>query len=129
MKVTLIWGAGDGDRQTIAIPAPTNQYRKFPLSFTVEADSTDAAIEIAGTGTGNFHVGTISLMPTDNVQGFRPDAIALLRDLHTGMWRLPGGNFISDWVWYNSIGDIDKRPPVFDDAWHACRQTIWAWTS
>jgi alpha-N-arabinofuranosidase len=35
------------------------------------------------------------------------------------MWRLPGGNFISDWVWYNSIGDIDRRPPVLDDAWHA----------
>jgi alpha-N-arabinofuranosidase len=58
-------------------------------------------------------------MPADNVQGFRPDTIALLRDLHAGMWRLPGGNFISDWNWYDSIGDIDKRPPMFDDAWHA----------
>ncbi len=58
-------------------------------------------------------------MPDDNVQGFRPDTIALLRDLHAGMWRLPGGNFLSDWNWYDSIGDIDKRPPVFDNAWHA----------
>jgi len=119
VKVTLIWGAGDNDRQTIAIPALSNQYRKFPLSFAAGADSTESAIEIAGTGAGNFHVGTISLMPADNVRGFRPDTIALLRDLHAGMWRLPGGNFISDWNWYNSIGDIDKRPPVFDDAWHA----------
>ena len=53
------------------------------------------------------------------MQGFRPDTIALLRDLHAGMWRLPGGNFLSDWNWYDSIGDIDKRPPVFDNAWHA----------
>lgn len=58
-------------------------------------------------------------MPADNVQGFRPDTIALLRDLHAGMWRLPGGNFISDWDWHNSVGDIDKRPPVFDSAWNA----------
>ena len=58
-------------------------------------------------------------MPSDNVQGFRPDTIALLRDLHAGMWRLPGGNFLSDWNWYDSIGDIDKRPPVFDNAWNA----------
>ena len=35
-------------------------------------------------------------MPADNVQGFRPDTILLLRELHGGMWRLPGGNFISD---------------------------------
>ena len=76
-------------------------------------------MEITGTGAGNFHIGTISLMPADNVQGFRPDTIALLRDLHAGMWRLPGGNFISDWDWHDSVGDIDKRPPMFDHAWNA----------
>ena len=58
-------------------------------------------------------------MPADNVQGFRPDTIALLRQLHSGMWRLPGGNFLSDWSWYDGIGDIDKRPPMFDHAWNA----------
>lgn len=34
-------------------------------------------------------------MPADNVDGFRPDTVALLRQLHSGMWRLPGGNFHS----------------------------------
>ncbi len=119
VNVTLSWGSGPDDRQTIAITPLTTQYKKYPISFTAKADTTDGAIEIAGTGSGNYHVGTLSLMPSDNIQGFRPDTIALLKDLHAGMWRLPGGNFISDWVWYNSIGDIDKRPPVFDDAWHA----------
>ena len=76
-------------------------------------------MEITGTGAGNFHIGTLSLMPSDNVQGFRPDTIALLRQLHSGFWRLPGGNFISNWSWYDSVGDIDKRPPMFDHAWNA----------
>ena len=119
VKVSLIWGPSENDRQTVTIPALSNEYKKIPLSFTSKADAAEGAIEITGTGTGNFHIGTLSLMPTDNVQGFRPDTIALLRDLHAGMWRLPGGNFISDWDWHNSIGDIDKRPPVLDDAWHA----------
>ena len=119
VKVSLSWGAGDGDRQTVIIPALTSQYKKFPLNFTASADSASGTIEITGTGAGNFHIGTLSLMPADNVQGFRPDTIALLRDIHAGMWRLPGGNFISDWNWFDSIGDIDKRPPMFDDAWHA----------
>jgi alpha-N-arabinofuranosidase len=119
VKVSLIWGTGENDRQTVSIAALTNEYKKFPLDFTVKADAADGAIEITGTGTGNFHVGTLSLMPTDNVQGFRPDTIALLRELHAGMWRLPGGNFLSDWNWYGSVGDIDRRPPMFDYAWHA----------
>ena len=85
VKVSLSWGAGDGDRQTVIIPALTSQYKKFPLNFTASADSASGTIEITGTGAGNFHIGTLSLMPADNVQGFRPDTIALLRDIHAGM--------------------------------------------
>src|SRR5580700_5353519 len=119
VKVSLIWGEGDQGRQTIAIGALTNEYKKFALNFTSPADADAASLEITGTGAGNFHVGAVSLMPADNIQGFRPDTIALLRDLHSGIWRLPGGNFLSNWSWYDSVGDIDKRPPMFDYAWNA----------
>jgi alpha-L-arabinofuranosidase len=119
VEVSLVWGPSKDDRQTVSLGTLTNSYRKYPLSFRAEADARSGTIEITGTGNGNFHLGTISLMPADNVQGFRPDTIALLHDLHAGMWRLPGGNFISDWDWHNSIGDIDKRTPVFDHAWNA----------
>lgn len=119
VSVSLIWGEGANDRQTVSFDTLTNEYHKFPLSFTAQSDSAAGTIEIAGTGNGDFHIGTLSLMPADNVQGFRRDTIALLRELHAGMWRLPGGNFISDWDWHNSVGDIDKRPPVFDFAWNA----------
>jgi alpha-N-arabinofuranosidase len=119
VTVSLIWGDGADDRQTISFPTLTGEYKKFPLNFTAKSDAKDGAIEITGTGTGNFHVGTLSLMPADNIEGFRPDTIALLRELHAGMWRLPGGNFISDWDWHDSVGDVDKRPPMFDHAWNA----------
>jgi alpha-N-arabinofuranosidase len=119
VKVSLIWGEGANDRQTISFASLSDGYKKFPLSFTSQADSADGIFEVAGTGSGNFHVGTVSLMPADNVEGFRPDTIALLRELHAGMWRLPGGNCISDYDWYATVGDIDKRPPVFDYAWHS----------
>jgi alpha-N-arabinofuranosidase len=118
VKVSLIWGEGANDRQTVSV-APSNIYKKFPLAFTANADTDKGTFEITGTGAGNFHIGTASLMPADNVQGFRPDTIALLRQLHSGFWRLPGGNFLSDWTWYDSVGDPDKRPPMFDYAWNA----------
>ena len=119
VKVSLIWGAGASERQTLTLPSLTDSYKKFPLNFTAGADTAQGTLEIAGVGSGDFHVGTVSLMPADNIDGFRPDTIALLRQLHSGMWRLPGGNFLSDWSWYNGAGDIDKRPPTFDYAWHA----------
>jgi alpha-N-arabinofuranosidase len=118
IKVSLIWGTGESDRQTITIPALTGEYKKFPLSFTAKADTTDATIEIVGTGKGEFHIGTLSLMPADNIQGFRPDTTSLLRQVKTGFWRY-GGNYTSGLIWYHIVGDIDRRPPDFDNAWGA----------
>lgn len=118
VSVSLSSGGGASDRQTSSFTL-THDYKKFLLSFSPKADSADAALEIAGIGSGDFHIGAVSLMPADNVQGFRPDTIALLKQLHSGMWRLPGGNFLSDWDWHDAIGDIDKRRPMFDYAWNA----------
>ncbi len=119
VRVILIWGEGPQARQSITLPRLSNTYRKFPFSFTAGADTADGVFEISGTGSGSFHIGTVSLMPADNIEGFRPDTIALLRQIHSGFWRLPGGNFVSDFSWYDSVGPRDKRPPVFDYAWNA----------
>ncbi len=121
VKVTLRWGAGGNEGQTVSFGGLGETYREYPLGFTAQADAEKGALEITGTGVGSFHVGTVSLMPADNVEGFRPDTIALLRQLHSGFWRLPGGNFISDFNWYDSVGNRDRRPPVFDYAWNAAQ--------
>ena len=118
VSVALIWGDGATDKQTVTIPALTAEYKKYPLSFTSKADTQEAIIEIAGTGVGNFHIGAVSLMPADNVQGFRPDTTALLRKIPMGFWRY-GGNYTSNLNWYHIVGDIDKRPPDWDYAWNA----------
>lgn len=118
VSVTLTWGSDASGRQTTSFML-TRDYKRLPLSFSPKADSADASLEIEGTGSGDFHIGAVSLMPADNVQGFRADTIALLKQLHSGMWRLPGGNFLSDWDWHDAIGDIDKRRPMFDYAWNA----------
>ena len=119
VNVALIWGEGESNRKIISIAGLTKTYKKFPFTFTAPANTNDATLEITGTGNGSFHIGTLSLMPSDNVDGFRPDTIALLRELHSGFWRLPGGNFLSDWSWYDGLGDRDKRAPMFDYAWNA----------
>ena len=57
-------------------------------------------------------------MPADNVDGFRPEVIAALKQLRFGVLRFPGGNFVSAYEWRYGVGDIDKRPPIFDPVWH-----------
>ncbi len=119
VKVTLIWGKEAGDRQTVTLPALTPAYRKFPFNFQAQGDSDDARMEITATGAGAFHVGAVSLMPADNIEGFRAEVIAALKQLRFGVLRFPGGNFVSAYEWRYGVGDIDKRPPIFDPVWHA----------
>jgi alpha-N-arabinofuranosidase len=119
VKVALIWGGGPGDRQTIPIKALRKEYAKFPLSFTAGGDSDDARIEIVGTGKGTFHIGAASLMPADNLNGFRADIIAEFKKIGPTMFRWPGGNMTSDYEWRDGVGDPDKRPPRYEYAWHA----------
>jgi alpha-N-arabinofuranosidase len=119
VKVSLVWGNTANDRQTVVINKVCPDYLKFPLSFQAKADSDDARFEIVGTGTGVFHVGAVSLMPTNNLQGFRAEVVAALKQLHSGVYRFPGGNFVSGHEWRDAIGNPDKRPPVMDPVWHA----------
>jgi alpha-L-arabinofuranosidase len=119
VQLSLAWGQGANDRKTVLLPALSTAYKELPFTFTAEADTDAGAIEITATGTGNFYIGAVSLMPADNLDGFRPEVIALLKQLHSGFWRLPGGNFISDFNWYHSVGPRDRRPPDFDYAWNA----------
>jgi alpha-N-arabinofuranosidase len=119
VQVSLIWGPGPKDRETVALPAPTSAWQRVPFSFTPGASSGDARFEITGSGSGRFRVAAVSLMPFDNVDGWRADTTAIARSLHSGFWRLPGGNFLSDWDWHGAIGPRDKRAPMFDEAWSA----------
>jgi alpha-N-arabinofuranosidase len=119
VKVMLVWGNADGDRQTVVINKIGSDYRKFPLSFHPEADSDDARLEIVGTGSGSFHIGAVSLIPANKIQGFRAEVIDALKQLHSGVYRFPGGNFVSGYEWRDAVGDPDKRPPIMDPVWHA----------
>jgi alpha-N-arabinofuranosidase len=121
VQVTLIWGPGAGERQSIALPAPAAAWRQADFAFTPTAATKDARLEITGTGTGtgHFRIGAVSLMPADNINGWRADTTAVARSLKSGFWRLPGGNFLSDWDWHEALGPRDKRAPMFDHAWSA----------
>jgi alpha-N-arabinofuranosidase len=119
VQVALVWGPAPDQRQTVELPALDKAWKSLPFAFIAAADASDARFEIAATGDGAFRVGAVSLMPADNVDGWRADTTSILKTLHSGFWRLPGGNFLSDWDWHGAIGPRDSRAPVFDYAWSA----------
>lgn len=119
VSVSLVWSAAPGaPRQTVALGELGPDYRKFTFSFTAE-NAGAADLEISATGTGSFHIGAVSLMSADNVEGWRPEPIAVLKSLRSGVYRFPGGNFVSAHEWRDGIGDPDRRPPIKDPVWGA----------
>jgi alpha-N-arabinofuranosidase len=119
VSIDIVWGTNaDAVRQTVPLGEAGSYYKNFTFSFKARNSGT-AQLEITGTGAGSFHVGAVSLMPADNLDGWRSDAIAALKSLRSGVYRFPGGNFVSAHEWRNAIGAPDKRPPTWDPVWRA----------
>ena len=121
VRLTLIWGSHAEDRQVVQVSA-LPEWRTVPFAFTALGGTDQGRIEITAAGKGTLRVGAVSLMPADNIDGFRADTIALMRELDCKILRLPGGNFISAYDWKDTIGDPDKRPPILDPVWNAVQQ-------
>jgi alpha-N-arabinofuranosidase len=115
--VSIVWGEGPEARQTVTVDPIGREYKTFPFAFKAGATTETARLEIASAGRGAFKVGTASIMPADNVDGFRPEVLALLRELDSPVYRWPGGNFVSGYDWRDGIGDRDRRPPRKNPAW------------
>jgi alpha-N-arabinofuranosidase len=114
VKLTLSWA---DTSENVTIAGLSGNYKSYPFTFHSRELTHSASLEIAPSGTGKVWVGTLSLMPSDNIEGFRPDVMALLKELNAPVYRWPGGNFVSGYNWKDGIGERDKRPPRKNPAW------------
>ncbi len=80
VEVSLVRGDGPIDRQTVTIKQLTADYVKTPLEFTAAPIRMRVAWN-AAAGRGSFRVGTVSLMPADNVHGCGPTRWAFPKEL------------------------------------------------
>jgi alpha-N-arabinofuranosidase len=117
IEIVLAWGGGAGDRQVVTVTPAASGFSTHRLHFRAHGTTDNGRLEIVGRGTGSFTLGTLSLMPADNVEGWRADTLALLRELDSPVYRWPGGNFVSGYDWRDGTGDPDKRPPRKNPAW------------
>ncbi|MBN2270827.1 MAG: hypothetical protein JXN61_09450, partial [Sedimentisphaerales bacterium] len=91
VEVSLVWGGGAGDRDTVVIDKIAEDYVKFPLHFTAGGYTDNGRLEVVSRSKGYFQVGAASLMPADNILGWRADTVALLKELNATVYRWPGG--------------------------------------
>jgi len=117
IEVSLVWGDKRKERQTVTIKKITDKYVTYPFTFRAGATTDEARLEIVGAGKGAFKIGTVSIMPADNIKGFRKDTLELLKELNSPVYRWPGGNFVSGYDWKDGVGTRDKRPPRTNPAW------------
>lgn len=90
-------------------------FKKFPFKLKSDKDTDNAALRIASEGP--VRIAAVSLMPADNLNGFRKDVVEKLRELNSPIYRWPGGNFASGYEWRDGLGDPDKRPSPPNPAW------------
>ena len=51
--------------------------------------------------------------------GFRKDVMELVKELNVPIIRYPGGNFVSNFFWEDSVGPVESRPKRLELAWRS----------
>ena len=57
--------------------------------------------------------------PAADADGFRRDVIELVKELNVPIIRYPGGNFVSNFYWEDSVGPVAERPKRLELAWRS----------
>ena len=57
--------------------------------------------------------------PAADENGFRKDVMELVKELQVPIIRYPGGNYVSSFVWEDSVGPVEQRPKRLELAWRS----------
>ncbi len=57
-------------------------------------------------------------------EGFRKDVIELVKELDIPIVRYPGGNFVSNFYWEDSVGPKEERPKRLELAWRSTEPNL-----
>ncbi len=113
-----------GDKPIAEVPVGKSTDTWQALTFSLPAQPADfiADFRLTASGKGTLWIGAASLMPADNVDGWRRDVVEAVKAVKPPMIRWPGGNFASQYHWRDGIGDRDRRAPTWNRAWGG-----WEW--
>jgi alpha-N-arabinofuranosidase len=120
LRVGLWWG----DKLLAEAPLgkTTDRWQALNFSLPAQPANFNAEFRITARGKGTVWLGAVSLMPADNLDGWRRDVVDAVKAVHPPIIRWPGGNFASQYHWRDGIGERDRRLPLWNRAWGG-----WEW--
>jgi len=101
------------------------EWKKHRAKLAPSETAADATLSITFGGPGTLWLDNASLMPDDNIGGWRPDVVAAVKALKPGVIRFGGSALddanLGDFEWKDTLGDPDKRKPF--RAWGGLQPT------
>lgn len=87
-------------------------FTSYSLLLSCKKSAEKGSLEICFCGKGSVTIGALSLMPSENYYGMRPDVIEELRKLAPTFLRWPGGNYAGEYYWKDGLLPVDQRAPA-----------------
>ena len=81
------------------------------------AESGVFPLVVSFSWKGDLILSWVSLMPRDNLKGWRRDVVEKVREAGPTVVRFPGGCFTSFFNWRSSVGPRDRRDPQESFYW------------
>lgn len=97
---------------------PTDSWQRRSVSMISRGQTDRVRFVLKAEGEGTLWADKLSLMPDDQVHGWRRDVVDVVKDLHPAIIRW-GGSLIDPggYQWKKGIGDRDRRTPFINQAW------------
>jgi alpha-L-arabinofuranosidase len=110
-----------GDWMTLAsaeLPGLSPPWQKYSAKLTSLGETEHAVFELRAEGQGKLWADKLSLMPEDNLRGWRPDVVGAIKEVRPAVIRW-GGSSVDPghYRWKNGIGDRDLRTPWLNENW------------
>lgn len=103
-----LWGPGKDYAKATVTATP--EWKVVEATLTPTASDPEATLTISFFGNGAVWLDQVSLMPTDNVAGWRRDIAEALKAVKPGIIRFGGS--ATEWLeWTSTIGDPTQRTP------------------
>jgi alpha-L-arabinofuranosidase len=111
----------DGSWMTLAsakFPAFSPAWQRYSVRLRSRGLTDRAVFELRAEGQGHIWADKLSLMPADNLQGWRRDVVEAVKDVRPGVVRWGGSTCDpGQYRWKNGIGDRDERTPFTNKVW------------
>ncbi len=97
----------------------SNEWGKVSCKLKSKGTTEKAVIELSVSTENSATVWAdkLSLVPTDAIEGWRPDVISTIKAAKPGIIRFGGSLQEYGYKWQNGIGDKDLRQPFWNQYW------------